>query len=392
MLEDRIQNPSKFLFRFPFGGNVMHQRSGDGRVGGRSDVIALKLRFFSFPEFWDAGCEDCICSEQDHPEFLLQEKGQFGGTESSERRSVPSRKTDRLHDLRLLPSHWCPFFRAWLRWLVLNHSSQRRRSGIRYEMGWNLLSMTKIPPDDVLESLYKIRIRECDQLSTVLELYDMEIHQKISMPDYQKLKTMVEWNIHQKLWLRNFDAKNERIETGAVVTSRRGLGGVERWQGVSYQRNAKGQCSRGYKWSFRHDGDERAKPTPKTAPPSEPPTKRGRSAPKKKNLRGRSPSGKLDRQPCKNFLKGTCTKLPCDYWHPPECQFSKSESGCKFGDKCSFAHRQVYGQPSNKPKKDGDKSAAALLKDVRQLGGVFQDRAAGIFIDFTEEHKSLGTN
>ena len=37
---------------------------------------------------------------------------------------------------------------------------------------------------------------------------------------------------------------------------------------------AKGQCSRGDKCSFRHDGDERAKPTPKIAPPSEPPTKK----------------------------------------------------------------------------------------------------------------------
>ena len=41
-----------------------------------------------------------------HPEFLLQEKGQSGGTESSERRSVPSRMTDRKHDLRLLPGYW----------------------------------------------------------------------------------------------------------------------------------------------------------------------------------------------------------------------------------------------------------------------------------------------
>ena len=35
--------------------------------------------------------------------------------------------------------------------------------------------MTKIGPDDVLESLYKLRTRESDQLKTVLELYDMEI-------------------------------------------------------------------------------------------------------------------------------------------------------------------------------------------------------------------------
>ena len=51
--------------------------------------------------------------------------------------------------------------------------------------------MTKIPSDDVLEGLQKSSIRESDQLKTVLELYDMEIHPKITMHNYQKLKTMV---------------------------------------------------------------------------------------------------------------------------------------------------------------------------------------------------------
>ena len=47
--------------------------------------------------------------------------------------------------------------------------------------------MTKIPPDDILESLHKLKICESDQLKTVLVLYDMEIHQKISRNEYQKL-------------------------------------------------------------------------------------------------------------------------------------------------------------------------------------------------------------
>ena len=88
--------------------------------------------------------------------------------------------------------------------------------------------MTKIPPDDVLESLHQLRIRESDQLKTVLELYDKDIHQKISMPNYQKLKTMVKRSIDQKLRLRNFDARHEKIETAAVVKSRKGLSGVEK--------------------------------------------------------------------------------------------------------------------------------------------------------------------
>ena len=57
----------------------------------------------------------------------------------------------------------------------------RRNDDIQeFDSKWDgiLLSMTKIPPDDILEGLYKLRIRESDKLKTVLELYDLETHQK----------------------------------------------------------------------------------------------------------------------------------------------------------------------------------------------------------------------
>ena len=57
--------------------------------------------------------------------------------------------------------------------------------------------MSKIPSDDILESLYKLRICESAPLKTVVEFYDVEIHQKISTPNYQKLKTMVKRSIDQ---------------------------------------------------------------------------------------------------------------------------------------------------------------------------------------------------
>ena len=74
-----------------------------------------------------------------------------------------------------------------------------------FDTRWDevLLSMTKIPSDDILESLYKLRIRESAQVKTVLESYDMEIHQKISTSSYQKLKTMVKRGI----LIRNFDCE-----------------------------------------------------------------------------------------------------------------------------------------------------------------------------------------
>ena len=71
--------------------------------------------------------------------------------------------------------------------------------------------------------------------------------------------------------------------------------------------------------------------------------------------------------------KGTCTTPFREKWHPPECLFYKSENGCKFGDKCSYAHRQVDEQPSKKSKKKGDKIAVAKSKNTRQVGCVCQD-------------------
>ena len=66
-----------------------------------------------------------------------------------------------------------------------------------FDSKWDeiLLSMTQIPSNDILESLYKLRIRESEKLKTVLELYTMEIHQKKAGPDYHRLKTMVERSI-----------------------------------------------------------------------------------------------------------------------------------------------------------------------------------------------------
>ena len=78
--------------------------------------------------------------------------------------------------------------------------------------------MSKIPSDDVLESLYKLRERLSDQLKTVLELYDMEFHQKIS-----------------------------------VVTKGKGQNSyTERKTGESFQRKAVGSCSRRDNCSFLH--------------------------------------------------------------------------------------------------------------------------------------------
>ena len=66
-LEDKIQKPSDYLFLFSFGGNVMDHRSGNGWFFGRVEILAISL-WKGFSKFWDAGREDRLWFEQDHPE------------------------------------------------------------------------------------------------------------------------------------------------------------------------------------------------------------------------------------------------------------------------------------------------------------------------------------
>ena len=82
-----------------------------------------------------------------------------------------------------------------------------------FDSKWDgfLLSMTKIPPDDILEGLYKLRIRESEKLKTVLELHDLEIHQKKIGPDYHRLKTMVKRCIEQYIRNNKFSARKGKL-------------------------------------------------------------------------------------------------------------------------------------------------------------------------------------
>ena len=87
-----------------------------------------------------------------------------------------------------------------------------------------------------------------------------------------------------------------------------------------------------------------------------------RKSSRTRSPRRKSPSGRMSRLPCKDYLKGTCNNSFCERWHPPECLFYKTKSGCRFGEKCSYAHRQVDEQPTKRSKKNDDKSAVAMLK------------------------------
>ena len=93
-MEHSFQNPSDYLFLFSIGCYVVDQGSGDGWFFGRLQILAIGC-WKDFSKLRDG-------SEQDHPEFPVQEEGQPRGAESPKRGSVATRKTDRLHDQLLL--------------------------------------------------------------------------------------------------------------------------------------------------------------------------------------------------------------------------------------------------------------------------------------------------
>ena len=233
-----------------------------------------------------------------------------------------------------------------------------------FDSKWDaiLLSMTKTPLDDIFEGLYQSRIRESEKLKTVLELYDLEIHQKKAGPDYHTLKTMVKRSIEQDIRNKNFWARNGNYEKNAVVKNQGTKQRVQRILGDCWQWETNRQCVKGDNCIFRHDVNKRGQVTPSNPSPNSFMQQNERKSSRTRSPRGKSPSGRMSRWPCKDYLKGTCNNSFCKRWHPPECLFYKTKSGFRFGEKCSYAHRQVDEQPTERSKKNDDKSAVAILK------------------------------
>ena len=178
-----------------------------------------------------------------------------------------------------------------------------------FDSKWDgiLLSMTKIPHGDILEGLYKLRIRESEKLKTVLELYDLETHQKKAGLDYPRLKAMEKRSIEQEIRTKNFGARIGTFEKNAVVKNQ---GTRQRGQSTlrdCWQWEANGQCSKGDNCSFRHDINKRGNVTPSNPSPNSFMQQSERKSSRTRSPRGRSPSGRMSRWLCKDYLKGTCT-------------------------------------------------------------------------------------
>ena len=233
-----------------------------------------------------------------------------------------------------------------------------------FDSKWDgiLLSMTKIPPDDILEGLYKLRIRESDKLKTVLELYDLETHREKLGPDYHKLKALMKRSIEQEIRNKNFGARSGNFENNVLVKNQGTKQRVHSILGDCWQWESNGQCVKGNNCSFRHHLNKRGKSSPSNPSPNSLMQQKERKPSRTRIPRGRSPSGRMSRWLCKNYLRGICSNSFCGKWHPPECLCYKTKSGCRFGEKCSFAHRQADEQPTKRSETNDDKSVVVILK------------------------------
>ena len=216
----------------------------------------------------------------------------------------------------------------------------------------------KIPHDDILEGLYKFRIPESEKLKTVLELYDLETHQKKLEPDYHRWKNYGE---------KKYRARNSKSEF-------RG----QKWKFWEERRGQesgnKTACTKN-SWRLLAVGIQRAVCERRQLQFSPRYNKRGKVTPsnpsqnsfmqqserKSSRTRTKSQRQKPQRWNVSMALQGWITSEELVTTHfvkngtPPECLFYKTKSGCRFGEKCSFAHRQVDEQPTKRFQKNDDK-------------------------------------
>ena len=175
--------------------------------------------------------------------------------------------------------------------------------------------MTQIPSDEILEGLYKSRVRESEKLKTVLELYNMEIHQKKAGPDYHRLKTMVKKKYRAEFTNDEFWSRKRNYETNAVVKN----------QGTKQrEQRSLGDC-----W---HDMNKRAKSTqPNPSPRSS--TRQNEKMHREPEvleaaLKWKSVSTAVQGLPSRNLHQSILWKMAS-----PECLFCMSENGYRYGEK-----------------------------------------------------------
>ena len=233
------------------------------------------------------------------------------------------------------------------------------------------------------DSENKMRMRESDQLQTVLATYEQEINQDQSKPSCQNVKTMVKGHTDQKIRKRIFQARNERIETGVWVKTQTGKNvGAEKKSGDGKQ---KGHCKKRDACSFRHDDSKRGKVTQTSSLAPRPQTQSdGRSSSK-----GKSPRGPvlLEKDP-EDYIDGNCTNPSCDNRRPPVCQKLQNWIGMQIRRKVHIQAQRGWQSAQQEAGERWWKKMCCLSEELEAIKlRNLRKRAAEIQVDFTEGPK-----
>ena len=247
-------------------------------------IEVLAIRFWEeFSTFRDAGREDCFCSEQDHPEFPIQEEGQSLGTESPE--GGPFLRGRQIafviYDyFRVTGAHDTELDYADLFSVTLHDDYIQE-----FDTRWGRSSAFHVKDSLRWYPGKSVQVEDTWVWPTQKRVRIVRHGEFIKRYRWPFIKNWRQW--WRGVLIRNFDG--ETLTPGTEELKQEQWSRIERvWvalkdeKGTFYQWKEKGQCSQGDQRSFRHESNDRAqKPDHNAATPSEPSLSRGRSVSKK---------------------------------------------------------------------------------------------------------------
>ena len=164
-------------------------------------------------KLWVTRCEKCFSTAQNHPKYPLQEKGQSGGNESSQRRPLSPRKTDGLFDLQKLPGHWDQWFCREVCGHIHSCTSKWQYSGIRckvtrnsiiddaHPIWWNFRKLAQSKNTRVWETQDRIGIVRPGDSSEEVRTWLSQIEDNGEKKKYRAEFANEEfWGQKRKLW------------------------------------------------------------------------------------------------------------------------------------------------------------------------------------------------
>ena len=99
-----------------------------------------------------------------------------------------------------------------------------------------------------------VQVKIAVQIQTVLALYGQETPRNNGQPRYQMLEASLRLHVDQTMRTRNFRARNDTVERGAITKGRKGKKAyVVTKVGECFQSKAHGQRSKGDLCSFIHE-------------------------------------------------------------------------------------------------------------------------------------------